>query len=274
MEPFIQYALSKLANIHDTNALKVFALIFVRLTIIVTLAPFLGGKNAPSPVKMGLSILLSALLAPLILAQSAPLMTQETLPFLGLLLKEVFIGFAIGFVTSEIFYVVEMSGQLIDIVRGTNQIQLMVPEITDRSSAFGNLHYQLMLVLFLAMNFHVFFFDALVESFNAVPVHAWPAFTGGSFAFFNEFAVLISRMFFVAVTLALPAGVVCLFVDIAFGLLNRVAPQINAYFMSMPVKALGGVLISFAALSMTFSQFDYYGERMAKTLVNWIILFK
>jgi flagellar biosynthetic protein FliR len=46
--------------------------------------------------------------------------------------------------------------------------------------------------------------------------------------------------------------------DIVFGILNRVAPQLNAYFMSMPVKALGGVIIILIALYAIADRFEYY----------------
>jgi flagellar biosynthetic protein FliR len=78
----------------------------------------------------------------------------------------------------------------------------------------------------------------------------------------------------VAITLAFPIGAVCLIINIAFGLMNRVAPQINAYFMAMPAQALGGVIISFATLSITIRQFDDYGLKMIQALIEGISLLK
>ena len=46
--------------------------------------------------------------------------------------------------------------------------------------------------------------------------------------------------------------------DVVFGILNRVAPQLNAYFMSMPVKALGGVIVIFVSLAAITANFEGY----------------
>src|SRR5688572_8345353 len=112
-----------------------------RIMAIVVLVPFLGGKNAPMEVKMGVGITLTILMWPTVLAnldesRGLPL---TALSFLIMMMKETFVGLVIGFVAAKIFYVVEISGQLIDILRGANQIQLQVPEIEERSSAFGSL---------------------------------------------------------------------------------------------------------------------------------------
>jgi flagellar biosynthetic protein FliR len=51
-----------------------------------------------------------------------------------------------------------------------------------------------------------------------------------------------------ATLLALPVGAATFITDIVFGLLNRVAPQLNAYFMAMPVKAMAGVALVFVTM--------------------------
>jgi flagellar biosynthetic protein FliR len=275
MQDFVGYLLSFLnKNVDQGKALTIFALMMARMIVIVNLVPFLGAKNAPAPVKMGIGILLTVLLWPVVAANLTGPLPSGAVHFALLMLKEVFVGFAIGFVTAEIFYVVEMTGQFVDTVRGANQIQLMIPELQERSSAFGDLNYQLMLVLFMAADLHVLFFHGLLDSFIAVPVNAWPPMSAGSAAFFEQFTHLLSEIFLIAVTLAMPVGVVCLVIDVGFGLMNRVAPQINAYFMSMPAKALGGVMISFAALSMTISQFGHFSTKMIQHLIDGIQLLK
>ena len=47
----------------------------------------------------------------------------------------------------------------------------------------------------------------------------------------------------VAVMISAPILAATFITDLVFGILNRVAPQLNAYFLSMPVKALGGVIM-------------------------------
>ncbi len=275
MESFLSHIVFLLTKQTDTkSALVVFSLIMSRMVMIVNLVPFLGGKNAPGPVKIGIGILLSVVLWPHVAAHMTAPMSAEPIEFVLLMLKEIFVGFSIGFVSSEIFYTVEMTGQLVDVFRATNQIQLMVPELQERSSAWGSLNYQLLLVIFLTANLHGWFFEALVDSFVYVPVDGFPLFSYTLARFADQFIHLLSHIFLVSVTLAAPVGIVCLIIDIAFGLMNRVAPQINAYFLSMPAKALGGLVISFAAFSLAIRQYEYYAGVTMTKLFEVIQLFR
>lgn len=245
-----------------TRAIVTFSLIMARVMAIVILVPFLGGKNAPPEVKMGIGVTLTMVLWPTVAMATAGNVPITPVAYVLMMLKEIFVGLAIGFVAAEIFYTVEMSGQLIDLLRGANQIQLQVPEITERSSAFGNLQYQLLLVLFLSFDLHELVIESLFESFVAVPIHEWPAFSAGYWAFVDEMIRISAMLILTAVTLTMPVGIVCLIVETAFGLLNRVAPQINAYFMAMPAKVAAGVAVFFFASSLIIEQMTRHSAEM------------
>ncbi|MED5465227.1 MAG: flagellar biosynthetic protein FliR, partial [Myxococcota bacterium] len=69
---------------------------------------------------------------------------------------------------------------------------------------------------------------------------------------------LKSDILLMGTTLAAPIMAATFITDIVFGILNRVAPQLNAYFMSMPVKALGGVIIILVALYAIADRVEHY----------------
>lgn len=247
-----------------TRTIIVFALIMARIMAIVVLVPFLGGKNAPMEVKMGVGVTLTMLLWPTVLANLAPDagLPLNPLGFLLMMMKETFVGLVIGFVASKVFYVVEIAGQLIDILRGANQIQLQVPEIEERSSAFGSLQFQLLLALFLALDLHRPFIAALFESFVAVPINDFPHFQAGFSAFLDYTARITADILLIAVMLAMPTGIVTLVIETGFGLINRVSPQINAYFMAMPAKVMGGCLVFFLSIDLILEQMLGHSVRM------------
>ncbi len=237
-------------QIDMTRTIVMFALIMARIMSIVLLVPFLGGKNAPTEVKMGVGIALTLIIWPIAEDSLTGPITISPIGFLLMMMKETFVGLVIGFVASKIFYTVEISGQIIDILRGANQIQLQVPEIEERSSAFGAMQFQMLLALFLALDLHHPFMASLFESFRAVPLNDWPHFQAGFKPFVDYTARVTADVIFIAVLLAMPIGIVTLIIETAFGLMNRVAPQINAYFMAMPAKVLGGTLVFFLAFDM------------------------
>jgi flagellar biosynthesis protein FliR len=241
-------------QVDATRAIVTFALIMARVMAIIVLVPYLGGKNAPPEVKMGIGVTLTLILWPTVLANVSGDVPMGPLGFIVMMLKETFIGLAIGFVAAEIFYTVELAGQLIDMLRGANQIQTLVPQITERSSAFGNLQYQLLVALFLSVDLHHVFIAALFESFVAVPINEFPRMSAGFWPFVDLMMRITADVLLIAVALAMPVGIVCLIIETAFGLLNRVAPQINAYFMAFPAKVMAGVMVFFLATQMIIEQ--------------------
>ncbi|MBL4818819.1 MAG: flagellar biosynthetic protein FliR [Deltaproteobacteria bacterium] len=273
MDNFINHLIKVLSEeFGQGHALILFSLIAARMMTLVSLVPFLGSRNAPGPVKMGVGLMLAGLMWPIATAQVDANIPLSLAPYLLMIMKEVFVGFTIGFVTAQVFYAVEMAGQAIDIVRATNQVMLIVPEITDRSSPYGDIYYQVALILFLASGFHGIFFDGIVQSFISVPITEFPKFSAGSAHFYQEFMMLAAEIFRIAITLALPIIAVCIMINLSFGLINRIAPQINAYFLSMPALATGGMAISLFALSMTFSQFEYFSAKLMGTYMKIILL--
>lgn len=237
-------------QINMTQVIVTFALIMARVMSIVLLVPFLGGKNAPTEVKMGVGVTLTLIIWPTALSNLTGPIPLTPIGFLLMMLKETFVGLVIGFIASKVFYVVEIAGQLIDILRGANQIQLQVPEIEERSSAFGAMQFQLLLTVFLALDLHHPFFESLFESYRVIPLNDWPQFRAGFAPFVDYTAHVTAEVIAIAVLMAMPVGIVTLVIETAFGLMNRVAPQINAYFMAMPAKVLGGMIIFFLSFDM------------------------
>jgi flagellar biosynthesis protein FliR len=255
-----------------TRTMVAFALIMARVMAIVTLVPFLGGKNAPTEVKMGVGVALSLIIWPTAMTTLTGPIPISPIGFLLMMLKETFVGLTIGFAASKVFYMVEISGQLIDILRGANQIQLQVPEIEERSSAFGSLQFQMLLGLFLALDLHHPFMVSLFESFRIVPLNDWPHFRVGFWPFVEYMARITADIIFIAVLMAMPIGIVTLIVEAGFGLMNRVAPQINAYFMAMPAKVLGGCIIFFLAFDMILEAMLVNGREMLSHVAGVIQL--
>ena len=82
---------------------------------------------------------------------------------------------------------------------------------------------------------------------------------------------LLHDVFYIAVLVAGSVLVATFLADVTFGLLNRVAPQLNAYFMSMPVKALGSIIVLFFAwntISDAMVQFVVWSLEQVKYVLD------
>jgi hypothetical protein len=88
-------------QINMTQVIVTFALIMARIMSIVLLVPFLGGKNAPTEVKMGVGVTLTLIIWPTALSSLTGPIPLTPIGFLLMMLKETFVGLVIGFIDRD-----------------------------------------------------------------------------------------------------------------------------------------------------------------------------
>jgi flagellar biosynthetic protein FliR len=241
-------ALRGLLGLDPSVALVLFVLCAARVLPILVVAPFLGGRVVPAMVKVGLAGALAVVVWPQALRGGAP-------PTLGavhvalLVAKEALVGLALGLGAALVFLAAEAAGRLVDLGRGAGQGEALVPQSGTRASPVGDLYLQLGVVVFLALGGHRLFLQALGRSYEVVPLLGFP-----SVARLESLALVVidltGQLLAVAVGLATPVLLAALLVDLALGLIARVAPQINAWVLGMPAKALVGAAVVLLTLSL------------------------
>ena len=232
------------------------ALMLMRVLPIVFQTPFLGGKLVPNETRMGLALGLTILVWPF---AATGIDIHDLSPFvlISLMLKEVFIGFVIGFVAAEPFYTMEVGGRALDTMRGSNMAEVQVPELQLRVSPVSQFGFQLLLVIFCALNGHGHFIESVIESFMLVPIDQFPAMTGGFDNFVDTILRYTQSLFPIAFALVFPGLFSSFLVDVVFGMFNRIAPQLNAYFMAMGVKAMAGLAMFMFAMNLMAEQLAF-----------------
>lgn len=219
--------------------LLLFGLVMARLLPAILLAPFFGGQTVPPRVRVGLAAMVAALLLPHIGEKPEVAFTPVLL--VALLLKEVMAGFLLGVVCQFTFYGIQAAGVLIDTQRGMNQLNYVAPQLPGPASLLGQLKIQAAIVLFVAANGHLLYLRALADSFVALPLLRFPKIEPGTPALFEAAARLSGNSLVIALQLAAPLLIVLLLIDVSFGMLNRMANQINVHGESQPVKSLVGL---------------------------------
>lgn len=255
------------------NMMLIGTLLVMRVIPILFQTPFLGGKLLPAEVRIGLSMGLSVLVYPYAVASMSGEVDLNWLAYIVLMFKELFIGFVIGFVASELFYAMEIGGRALDVMRGSNMAEVQVPELQLRVSPIGQFNFQLLLVVFCALNGHAFFIESVVESFRIVPVDGWPQMRSGFTEIVETILHYTTSLFAIAFALVFPGMFASFVVDIVFGMFNRIAPQLNAYFMAMGVKAMAGLAMFMFAMSLMVGQLAFRLEESLALVRKITLLF-
>jgi len=233
-----------------------FGLLFARISFAIGISPFLGGKGASGRIKVGLAVVISALLFENVVPNPATELT--TFKFMCLLIKEAVVGATLGLFTQVVFHSIQMAGAAIDYARGMSQATLFAPQLETNTSLLGHLQFQASLALFLLLNGHLLFLRALGQSFYSVPILSFPAFSGGLVAATDQIARYTAGSLLIAVQLSAPALLALFLVDVSFGMLGRVASGLNVHNESQPVKAMVGLAMVLLALAYIFSRMPGY----------------
>ena len=213
------------------------ALMMARILPVIIYSPFLGGEVVPNEVKIGLGVVLAAVLFPAVSARMTHI-SLSAIPYISLLLKELFVGMSMAFVVDMVFQTATVAGHLVDSVSGLSNAQILVPQIGHQVTLFSSLKLQLAIVFFLTLNGHHLVIQALGDSFLAIPIDQFPAFSHGLWPFFDLMIRVFAELMKVGLAIAGPAFVASFLTDLALGMINRVAPQVQVFFISMQIKPL------------------------------------
>ena len=215
-------------------------LLLVRPGMIVMATPFFGALNAPTHVRVGLTMLLAVLMA-----LSAPL--PPSLPATGLavvVLREMAIGLAIALSVRVLIGAAEFAGHFIGYQIGLSLGSLIDPQSGVRNNILALLYANVVVVLCLATNVHHAVLRALADSYVALPL----GIGGIDDSLATSVARILGTIFVLGLRIAAPVVVVLLLVELALGLLARVAPSLNVIVAGAPVRIVAGLLVLSASL--------------------------
>ncbi len=222
-----------------TDLVLGFSLLLPRIAGAFLILPLLTTSTVPALVRNALMVGLAVAALPLVGGSLPEDQRDVLLP--ALLLKEVFIGVVIGFLFSGVFWALGMAGNLIDTRVGTNIASIIDPISGHETSLTGTFLTRLGAWLFMASGAFLIFIDVLLGSFVLWPVASFvPELPSVGILVMADYFGLFMTL---ALMIAAPALIVLTLVDVGFGLINRLAPQLNVFVLSLPLKAWLATLI-------------------------------
>lgn len=217
------------------------AVAMARLIPAFRMVPFLGGRHLAPVARYAIILSIALFLTPW-LRTTTP---AEPLSFArgtALIAKEVLVGTVFGFVSSLLFLVAAGIGFLVDNQRGMSMADEVDPLTGEQSSPLGNSVEQTLYLIFVAVGGLALFFQALLATYAFWPPFSfWPDWSdkGLSILLTGQLEWYMATI----VILTAPMLLVCFLVDFGMGLMNRFAPQLNVYFLAMPVKSGVSMLV-------------------------------
>jgi flagellar biosynthetic protein FliR len=231
-----------------------FMLVFARIGAMVMLLPGFGETNIPTRVKLAIALMLSLILLPLHRAAYHVDMGSLT-PLLVLMLHEIVIGIVLGATARVTLSALQAAGAVIAQQLGLGFVTSVDPTQGQQGVVIGNFLTMLGLALLFATDTHYLVIAALNDSYRI--------FAPGEFMPSGDVAALATQAFATAfkigVQLAAPFLVFGLVFNVGLGVLARLMPQMQVYFVGVPLSIFAGFLIFAAVLTTIMGTFmDYF----------------
>lgn len=240
-----------------------------RVVPAIALAPFFGAKLLPNSIKVGFGIAVTLLFLPYLAAHSHTTFGFD-ITFILLMLKEVLIGFFMGFFIAIPFQFVESAGGLIDHQRGASSLQVTNMQTGSQTSPLGTLYNDMMIVIFFSIGGPLIFFDAIFSTYKIVPIDTFlPSdFFSHSTPLWYTTIHVLTDVLRVTVQLSAPSILAMLLSDLFLGIANRMAPQVQISFLLWSLKAFIGIAMVWLAWAFVLKQIESEAHSWIRTFVD------
>jgi flagellar biosynthesis protein FliR len=235
-----------------------FMLAFARIGAMVMLMPGLGEANIPVRIKLSIALLLTLIMLPLH-RQAYHVDMQSLTGLLVMMLQEIFIGIVLGATARVTLGALQVAGSVIAQQMGLGFVTSVDPTQGQQGLLIGNFLTMLGITLLFATDSHHLVIAALNDSYAI--------FAPGETMASGDVAALATRAFAgsfkIGLQLSAPFLVFGLVFNIGLGVLARLMPQMQVYFVGAPLSILAGFLIFGAVLAAMMGTFlDYFNGVM------------
>jgi len=231
-----------------------FMLTFARVGAMVMLLPGLGETNIPVRIKLSIALLLTLIILPLHRADYHIDMNSMA-ALLVLMVYEILIGVVLGATARVTLAALQVAGAVIAQQLGLGFVTTIDPTQGQQGVLIGNFLTLLGVTMLFATDSHHLVIAALNDSYSI--------FSPGEVVPSGDVAELATRAFTAAfkigMQLAAPFLVFGLVFNIGLGVLARLMPQMQVYFVGVPLSILSGFLIFAVVLAAMMGTFlDYF----------------
>jgi flagellar biosynthetic protein FliR len=212
--------------------------IFLRAGAFLFLLPLLG-RPVPVLVRAAGALFLAVFMVPL--TDPAPELVMPG-DFIGLALlgiREVFIGFVMGYSVQVIFYLCSISGRLMSMEIGLMQSKLFNPLMADQQTVLATGMTTLSTVLIFTLDIHHLIIFAFKRSLELMPAGTADLGSAGS----SYVVQSVGNIFLLSVQMSAPLIAVNFIVTLSFAILGRAVPNLNILILSFGVRILAGFFV-------------------------------
>lgn len=219
-----------------------FIICLARIAAMFAAIPVFSGAQIPPQMRVGIAVLFALLTYPVV---KGFIPSGSYTPIeLGLVVAgEVILGLLVGFLAQLVFMAAEFAGSLIGYQMGFAAANVFDPTSQQQVALISQFQGIFAILLFLALDVHHLFLEAIVASFEMLPPGGLNV-SGGAIPMIVEVA---NHSLILSIRLVAPILVLLLLSTLTLGVMSRVFPQLNVFLLSFPLN----IGISFVVMGLT-----------------------
>jgi flagellar biosynthesis protein FliR len=240
-----------------------FMLVFARVGAMVMVLPALGEQNIPVRIKLAAAVLLTLIILPLH-QHDFHIDMQSLASLLVLMLQEILIGVVLGATAQITMSALQVAGSIIAQQMGLGFVTSVDPTQGEQGLLVGNFLTLLGVTMLFATDSHHLLIAALNDSYKI--------FAPGEAVATGDIASLATHAFAAAfklgLQLAAPFLVFGVVFNVGLGVLARLMPQMQVYFVGVPLSILAGFLIFALVLTAMMGTFLSYFDGVIHQMLS------
>jgi flagellar biosynthesis protein FliR len=226
-----------LAELLALNAFHLM-LVFARVGGAVMLLPGIGEMAIPARVRLSFALALSVIVMPVV-ASALPGPPAEPLVLVLLLGGELLLGIAVGSMARLLISAMQVAGSIIALHIGVATANMFDPNAGQQGAIVGAFLATLAVTILFVTGMHQMLIAGIVDSYGSMP-------PGGALPI-GDLAETATRVvalsFKLGLELSMPAVIVALLLLMAMGLMARLMPQVQIFFVALPVQVVTGLFV-------------------------------
>ena len=231
-------------------------LVFVRLGAAIMFFPAIGGVTVSARIRLLLALGVAFVVLPAV-SPALPREPHEPIELALLLIQEITVGFYFGITMQLLMAAIDLAGNFMGYSVGLTNALISDPVTDQQSQLISGFLNTAAVALMLITNVHHLMLRAVVDSYTLFQPGA--QLPMGDFV--SELVKTLGASFIVGLKMAAPLFIFSLVFNAGLGLVNRLVPQMQVFFVGMPLQILGGFAVFvLCASAIMFVFLSYFGQ--------------
>ena len=221
-----------------------FLLVVGRLSGLFLIAPVFSSPMIPGKLKIMMLLMLALTITPIVSGTATAPMPTGIVELLIAMVVELTMGLALGFSVAIVFSAVQVAASFIDTSIGFSMANIIDPLSNTQATVLGSFYSIIATLIFLSINGLHYMLAAFKQSYAVVGVGQVPDFS----KILDNLFFTFKHLFGMGFQIAAPVLITLLLCDVVLGIVSRVVPQMNVFFVGVPLKIGVGLVAIIIAL--------------------------